>query len=76
MKKPTPEIPKIRKIRRTPKARPKDKCKWAVFNIETRFRLTEYTTRGLAELARRNILFDQPELKKKIAIKQRSFEVD
>lgn len=69
-------IPRIRKIRRIPKARLKDQGKWAVFNTETKFRLTEYTTRGLAELARRNILFAQPELRKKIAIKQRNFEVD
>ena len=67
-------VPKIRKIYRTPKARLKDQGKWAVFNVETKFRLTEFTTRGLAELARRSIIFDQPDLRGKIAIKQKSFE--
>jgi hypothetical protein len=67
-------VPRIRKIHRTPKARLKDQGKWAVFNIDTKFRLTEYTTRGLAELARRSIIFDQPDLRGKVAIKQKSFE--
>lgn len=67
-------VPRILKIYRTPKARLKDQGKWAVFNIETKFRLTEYTTRGMAELARRSIIFDQPDLRGKIAIKQKSFE--
>lgn len=67
-------VPKILKIRRKPKARLKDQGKWAVFNVETKFRLTEYTTRGLAELSRRNILYDQPDLRGKIEIKQKSFE--
>ena len=62
------------KFRKSRKIRNHDKFKWAVFNIETRFRLTEYTTRTLANLARMNILHDQPELKGKIAIKQRNFE--
>lgn len=69
------DVPKILKIRRKPKVRPiVITHKWAVFNLETRFRLTEYTTRGLAELARRSILFDQPELRSKIGIRQKNFE--
>jgi len=48
--------------------------KWAVFNIETGFRLTEYTTRVLANLDRLAILKDQPELRSKIDIKQNDFE--
>ena len=67
-------VPKILKIYRTPKARLKNLHKWAVFNVETKFRLTEYTTRELAELARSSILYDQPDLRGKIAIKQKSFE--
>ena len=50
------------------------KFNWAVFNTETKFRLTEYTTRTLAIHAMQNILRDQPELKGKIAVKQRGFE--
>ena len=67
-------VPKILKIRRKSKARLRGQGKWAVFNVETKFRLTEYTTRGLAELTRRNILYDQPCLRGKIEIKQKSFE--
>lgn len=48
--------------------------KWAVFNTETKFRLTEYNTRSNAIYAMQNILRDQPELKGKIAVKQRGFE--
>ena len=48
--------------------------KWAVFNLETHFRLTEYTARNLAGLALRKILYDQPGLKGKIGIKQKDFE--
>ena len=47
---------------------------WAVFNIETGFRLTEYTTRVSANLSLMSILKDQPELRLKISIKQRAFE--
>lgn len=66
---------RIRKVYDDPKVRPiAITHKWAVFNIETKFRLTEYTTRQLANQARMNILHDQPELKGKIAIKQRNFE--
>ena len=69
------QVPKIWKIRRKPKARPiVITHKWVVFNLETGFRLTEYTTRQLANQARMNILYDQPELKSKIGIKQKSFE--
>jgi hypothetical protein len=50
------------------------KFNWAVFNIETKFSLTEYDIRSKAIIAMRSILRDQPELKGKIAIKQRSFE--
>ena len=50
------------------------KFNWAVFNTETKFRLTEYNTRTMAQIAKQNILRDQPELKGKIAIKQRDFE--
>lgn len=76
MSKPIPKIPKPRKIRRWPKARPTSDLKWAVFNLETHFRLTEYATRSMAGLALRKILFAQPKLRRKIAIKQRNFEVD
>ena len=50
------------------------KFNWAVFNTETKFRLTEYNTRTMTITAMRNILRDQPELKGKIAVKQRGFE--
>ena len=60
-------VPKIRKIKRKPTVRPSVIThKWAVFNTETGFRLTEYTTRNLANHARMCILRDQPELKSKI----------
>ena len=69
------QVPKIRKIRRKPKVRPMVIThKWAVFNLETRFRLTEYTTRQLANQALMNILYDQPELSRRIGIKQQNFE--
>lgn len=69
------QVPKIRKIKRKPAARPSVIThKWAVFNLETRFRLTEYTTRQLANQACMNILRDQPELKLKIGIRQKNFE--
>lgn len=51
------------------------KLNWAVFNLETHFRLTEYTTKCAANSAYRNILRDQPELKSKIGIRQKSYEV-
>ena len=51
----------------------KDKCNWAVFNKETGFRLTEYKTRNSANLALMWILKDQPDLRKKIEIRQRGF---
>lgn len=54
--------------------RKSSQLKWAVFNIETKFRLTEYDIRSKAIVAMRSILRDQPELKGKIAIKQRNFE--
>ena len=47
---------------------------WTVFNIETKFRLTEYDIKSKAIYDMQCILRDQPELKGKIAIKQRSFE--
>ena len=50
------------------------KFNWAVFNTETKFRLTEYDIRSKAIYDMQCILRDQPELKGKIAIKQRSFE--
>lgn len=50
------------------------KFNWAVFNIETKFRLTEYDIRSRALNAMQYILHDRPELKGKIAIKQRKFE--
>ena len=52
----------------------KPKFNWAVFNIETGFRLTEYSTHTMAIWARGMILHDQPELRGKIGIKQRNFE--
>ena len=51
----------------------KDTCNWAVFNIETGFRLTEYKTRNLANLELMWILKDQPYLRKKIEIRQKGF---
>lgn len=54
--------------------RKSSQLKWAVFNIETKFRLTEYDIRSRAINAMQSILYDQPELKGKIAIKQRNFE--
>ena len=51
----------------------KDKCNWAVFDKETGFRLTQYKTRNLANLELMWILRDQPELRKKIEIRQRGF---
>ena len=50
------------------------KFNWAVFNTETKFRLTEYDTRTKAIHFMQSILHDQPELKGKIAVKQRGFE--
>ena len=50
------------------------KFNWAVFNTETKFRLTEYDIRSKAIYDMQCILRDQPELKGKIAIKQRNFE--
>ena len=50
------------------------KFNWAVFNTETKFRLTEYDIRSKAIYDMQCILRDQPELKGKIAIKQRKFE--
>ena len=68
-------VPKIRKIYRKPKVRPMVIAhKWAVFNLETGFRLTEYTTRQMANQERMNILRDQPELRSKIVVKQKSYE--
>ena len=48
--------------------------RWAVFNLETGFRLTEHTTRQMANQERMNILHGQPELRSKIGIKQKSYE--
>lgn len=68
-------VPKILKIRCKPEARPSVIThKWAVFNLETKFRLTEYTTRQRANQECMNILHDQPELKSKLGIKQKNFE--
>lgn len=50
------------------------KFNWAVFNTETKFRLTEYAIKSRAIYDMQCILRDQPELKEKIAIKQRNFE--
>lgn len=50
------------------------KFNWAVFNTETKFRLTEYDIRSNAIRDMQSILPDQPELKGKIAVKQRKFE--
>ena len=69
------QVPKIRKIKRKPKVRPMVIThKWAVFNLETGFRLTDYTTHQRANQSRMDILHDQPELKSKIGIKQKNFE--
>ena len=60
--------------KRKGKARLKDLGKWVVFNTETGFRLTEYSTHAMAIWARGCILYDQPELRGKIDVKQRKFE--
>ena len=52
----------------------KVKFNWAVFNTETGFRLTAYSIRATAIWARDMILRDQPELRGKIAIKQKEYE--
>ena len=52
----------------------KVKFNWAVFNTETGFRLTAYSTHTMAIWARGMILNDQPELRGKIAVKQKSYE--
>lgn len=52
----------------------KKKLNWAVFNLETKFRLTNYATRVSANLAYRKILEDQPNLMKKIGIRQKGLE--
>ena len=52
----------------------KVKFNWAVFNTETGFRLTEYTTHTRAIWARGMILHDQPELRGKIECKQKGYE--
>lgn len=52
----------------------KVKFNWAVFNTETGFRLTDYSCRTRAIHAKDWILHDQPELRGKIAVKQRSYE--
>ena len=49
----------------------KDKFNWAVFDKRTGFRLTEYKTRNSAGLALMRILKDQPDLHKKIEIRQK-----
>ena len=59
-----------RKERRLAMAK-KDKYNWAVFDKETGFRLTEYKTRNLTNHDLMWILKDQPELRKKIEIRQR-----
>ena len=50
------------------------KFNWAVYNTETKFRLTEYDIRSKAIYDMQCILRDQPELKGKIAVKQKKFE--
>jgi hypothetical protein len=60
-----PKPTKVRKIKTD---------KWAVFNIETKFRLTDYTIRAIANMAMQSILYEQPQLRGKIKIKQKNFE--
>lgn len=50
------------------------KLNYAVYLLESKFRLTAYLTRYMAGLACENILRDQPNLKGKIAVKQKEFE--
>lgn len=50
------------------------KLNYAVYLLESKFRLTAYQTRYMAGLACENILRDQPNLKGKIAVKQKEFE--
>lgn len=52
----------------------KVKFNWAVFNTETGFRLTEYSTHTMAIWARGMILRDQPKLRGKIEVKQKGYE--
>lgn len=51
-----------------------NKLNYAVFNLETKFRITEYKTRNLAILDYNAIIRDQPNLKDKIAVKQKEYE--
>lgn len=50
------------------------KLNYAVFNLETKFRMTEYKSRNLTMLAYNKILQDQPNLKGKIGVRQKDFE--
>lgn len=52
----------------------KVKFNWAVFNTETGFRLTEYSTHTMAIWARGMILHEQPELRGKIECKQKGYK--
>lgn len=50
------------------------KLNYAVFNLETKFRITEYKTRNLAILDYNAIIRDQPNLKDRIAVRPKEYE--
>lgn len=52
----------------------KVKFNWAVFNTETGLRLIDYNTHTMAIWARGMILYEQPELRGKIEVKQKGYE--
>lgn len=50
------------------------KLNYAVYLLESKFRLTAYQTRYMAGLAYKNIIHDQPNLKDKIAVRPKEYE--
>ena len=50
-----------------------NKLNWAVFDISTGFRLTDYATRTSATIKKQAILRDLPHLKNRIQIKQKKY---
>lgn len=50
------------------------KLNYAVYLLESKFRLTTYQTRYMAGLAYKTIIHDQPNLKGKIAVRQKEYE--
>ena len=52
----------------------KAKLNWAVFDLESGFRFTDYKDRSSAINAYLWILHEQPKLRGKIGVKQKKFE--